>query len=308
MRYWPRSGSLPPWPTAQELRAAHPLRDRACWLEMIALHRAGRSPDALERFAEHAKRLDEELGIQPGAELRELQVAILRHEPALAAWPRPASWTGAAQLHTPELDAAPAEARPPASSLVGRARETRVLDEVLAAGSARWLVLTGPAGIGKTRLAEELVARGRTKAVWARCSEEDGAPAWWPIRQLVRSLGDDPDTLLVPPANADADEARFAAYERVAALLEANQPLIIVIDDIQWADATSARCLAHLVGALRETCRSWSRSPSATASRPRRSRLCWPRWPAATGTGSSRSARSRRTPSASSRGRSPASR
>lgn len=272
---------------AVELRQAHPLRDRACWLLMLALHRAGRTAEALDAYTEHARRLDADLGLEPGAELRELQVAILRHEPALTAWPRPAGWTGAARLHSP---GAPAEAHPTgthaagahpagapalsfagrpvlaaepdlASPLVGRDRETRLVDELLAdvgRGNARWLVLTGPAGIGKTRLAEELVARMRGlggRDAWSRCSEEDGAPAWWPIRQLVRALGEDPDALLVPPAEVDADAARFALYERVAERLQraaAAAPLAVVVDDVQWADPTSARCLAYLVGALRE--------------------------------------------------------
>ena len=229
---------------------------------MIALHRAGRSPEALERYAEHVRRLDEELGLEPGAELRELQVAILRHEPALAAWPRPASWTGAAQIHTPEAVAEAAVSEEPVSSLVGRARETRVLDELLAdvrGGATRWLVLTGPAGIGKTRLAEELVARMRAaggRDAWARCSEEDGAPAWWPIRQLVRALGDDPDTLLVPPAGVDADAARFAVYERVAALRAGRRrsaQAVVSSTTRSGPIPTSARCLAHLAGALRGT-------------------------------------------------------
>ncbi|MDA0185326.1 AAA family ATPase, partial [Solirubrobacter phytolaccae] len=269
---------------AVELRKAHPLRDRACWLHMIALHRAGRTSEALDAYQDHARRLDEELGLEPGTELRELQVAILRHEPALAAWPRPASWTGAAALHSPvgpaddagagaagatgvggdaaSLFAGRALAEPdPASALVGRGRETGVVDELLAdacGANARWLVLTGPAGIGKTRLAEELVHRMRAlggRDAWSRCSEEDGAPAWWPIRQLVRALGEDPDTLLVPPAHVDADAARFALYERVAELLQraaTTAPLAVVVDDAQWADPTSARCLAYLVGALRE--------------------------------------------------------
>ncbi|RKQ90353.1 SARP family transcriptional regulator [Solirubrobacter pauli] len=247
---------------AVELRKAHPLRDRACWLAMLALHRAGRTSEALDAFTEHARRLDDELGLEPGAELRELQVAILRHEPALAAWPRPASWTGATEVHTPAFPELPhSEVEVRGSTLVGRARETRLLDELLAdvgRGNARWLVLTGPAGIGKTRLAEELVARMRAlggRDAWSRCSEEDGAPAWWPIRQLVRALGEDPDALLVPPVDVDADAARFALYERVAERLQrtaATAPVAVVVDDAQWADPTSVRCLAYLVGALRE--------------------------------------------------------
>ncbi|WP_051471374.1 BTAD domain-containing putative transcriptional regulator [Patulibacter minatonensis] len=275
---------------ASELRAAHPLGDGPCRLQMLALHLAGRSTEALDAYREHAARLDEELGLEPGTEVRELEVAILRHDPALATWPRSAGpagdgagtgtsggpgpagpapgdpaapGTGSAG-GTPS-EAAQGEAAPrtpaPATTLVGREHEQRVLRDTVAAaagGAARWLVLTGTAGIGKTRLAEELGVLSRAagaREVWARCSDEDGAPAWWPIRQIVRALGEDPDALLVPPPGADTDEARFALYERVALLLQsaaADGPLAVVVDDVQWADRTSARCLAHLVAAVRE--------------------------------------------------------
>jgi hypothetical protein len=222
---------------------------------MMALHRAGHSSEALEQYGRHVRALDEELGLDPGTELRDLQVAILRHEPALAAWPRPAGWTGAVQLETPEQPATAEELirlEPDASGglFVGREREDRIFGEVLleaGSGRTRWLVLTGPAGIGKTRLAQELIAKvragGGTEA-WARCSEEDAAPACWPIRQLVRALGEDPNTLLVPPAGVDLDEARFALYERVASMMQRvavrDGLLALVIDDVQWADRTAA--------------------------------------------------------------------
>ena len=259
---------LPALVEAQSLRAEQPLRDRACWLHVLALYRAGRTPEALEELRRHAVRLDDELGLEPGAELRELELAILRQEPALAAWPRSPGWRGAAEVRTPrpQAEAAPppaAEAVAPrrGDGLVGRAREAeeidRMLDEARSVG-VRALVLTGPAGIGKTRLAEELLARGRDlgfRDVWARCPEEEGVPAWWPIRQLVRALGGDPDAVLVPPPGADIDAARFAVYERVLGVLQAaavTTPLVVVVDDVQWADPTSARCLAYLVGALRD--------------------------------------------------------
>jgi DNA-binding SARP family transcriptional activator len=254
---------------AQELRDEDPLRERATWLTMIALYRAQRAPEALDAFRVHAERLDEELGLEPGEELRELQVSILRQEPALAAWPRPPEWTGApavaAPAPTPE-PAAPAPEPVPMTALsldrlVGRSRETRMVDALLGevrAGAARSLVLTGPAGIGKTRLAEEVVARARAQGgreVWARCPEEDGSPAWWPIRQLVRALGEDADAVLTPPPGVDSDGARFAVYERVADLLRraatATAPLAVVVDDVQWADHTSALCLSYVVGELR---------------------------------------------------------
>ncbi|MCA1005856.1 AAA family ATPase [Rhodococcus hoagii] len=263
-------GRIPPAlvETAQ-LCSEFPYRDRTCWLRMLALHRAGRSSEALDGFRMHVDRLDAELGLEPGTELRALQSAILRHDPGLAAWPRTPGWTGAEQVPLPDSPAsgvaAPGAADAvgevkPGRVFVGRRSETLVIEQMLddvLDGSTRWLALTGPAGIGKTRLAEECAARtvaaGGT-AVWARCPEDDGAPAWWPIRRLVRELGGDADAVLIPPTGVDSDEARFAVYERVREVIEAavagKPALTVVVDDIQWADPTSLRCLSYLVGAL----------------------------------------------------------
>ncbi|RVW10024.1 transcriptional regulator [Prescottella agglutinans] len=263
-------GRIPPaLVEAAQLCSEFPYRDRTCWLRMLALHRAGRSSEALGWFRSHVDRLDAELGLAPGTELRALQSAILRHDPGLAAWPRTPGWTGAEQVPLPVSQSSSADAPGAGDAVgeegtvrvfVGRRGETlvieRMLDDVLA-GSTRWLALTGPAGIGKTRLAEECAARtvavGGT-AVWARCPEDDGAPAWWPIRRLVRELGGDADAVLIPPTGVDPDEARFAVYERVLEVIEAavagKPALTVVVDDIQWADPTSLRCLSYLVGAL----------------------------------------------------------
>lgn len=264
-------GRLPPaLVEAAQLAGEFPFRDRTCWLRMLASHRAGRSSEALEQFRLHADRLDSELGLVPGAELHALQGAILRHDPSLAAWPRTPGWTGAEQVPVPDPSSAgPGAAGPeeagaaaPRRVFVGRGTETEMVEGMLddvRHGSSRWLVLTGPAGIGKTRFAEECAARtvsvGGT-AVWARCPEDDGAPAWWPIRRMVTEIGGDGDTVLIPPASVDPDEARFAVYERVLAAVEsaaAGTPaLTVIVDDIQWADPTSLRCLTYLVGALRD--------------------------------------------------------
>lgn len=262
-------GRLPPaLVEAAQLAGEFPFRDRTCWLRMLASHRAGRSSEALEQFRLHADRLDSELGLVPGAELQALQGAILRHDPSLAAWPRTPGWTGAEQVPVPDPSFTGADgpgeagAAAPRRVFVGRGTETemveRMLDDVRH-GASRWLVLTGPAGIGKTRFAEECAARtvsvGGT-AVWARCPEDDGAPAWWPIRRMVTEVGGDGDTVLIPPTDVDPDEARFAVYERVLAAIESaadgTPALTVIVDDIQWADPTSLRCLTYLVGALRD--------------------------------------------------------
>lgn len=244
---------------ATRLRADDPLRDRACWLLMLALYRSGRGPEALDTYAAHAGHLDAELGLEPGVELRDLQTAILRQSPELAAWPRSPAWTGADDLASPApVASVPEPAAVPRRVLIGRDRElatvSRLLDDT-AAGSTRWLVLTGPPGIGKTRLAEEAAARVAAaggRVVWVNCPDERGTPPWWPMRQLVRALGADADAVLEVPPDADPDTARFLVYERIHTLLQATEPLAVVIDDAQWADPTSASCLAYIAGALRE--------------------------------------------------------
>jgi hypothetical protein len=247
------------------LVAEQPLHERACWLHMVALHRSGRTAEALEVFAEHRRLLDTELGLDVGAALRDLQGAVLRQDPEVLRWPGP----GPEGPGRPESAGTPGVVEPeragttvhttapaaPGSGLVGRHRELGVLTEVLheaRTDGPRWLVLTGEAGIGKSRLAEEAVARwladgGRVSRTG--CPDDDGVPPWWPVRQLLRDLGSDPDGVLTPPLGVDADATRFATYERVVRDLEratATTPLLVLVDDLHWADETSLRFLTHL--------------------------------------------------------------
>ncbi|SEP57670.1 BTAD domain-containing putative transcriptional regulator [Microlunatus flavus] len=266
---------------ARALAEEHPWRDDVAGLLVRVLARAGRTTEALEAYRAYADGLADELGLDPGQELRALHQAVLRGDAALAAWPEgsvpaPAvssvpSVPSPSRSSAPQTRAAPAPGAPPpagepasprpADRFVGRAGLLAALADVLAqgrSGRTAWAVLTGPPGIGKTRLAQEAVHRAEAtgaRAVWGRCLEEEGAPAWWPWRAVVRALGADPAVLLAPPAGADADAGRFLVYERLEELLRSaasRAPLVIVLDDLQWADATSLAALASLAVTLHD--------------------------------------------------------
>lgn len=82
----------------EQLVAHHPLRERLRGQLMLALYRSGRQARALEVYAEGRRELSEQLGIEPGEALKQLERAILAHDPSLGAPPRDAA--GAARRRT----------------------------------------------------------------------------------------------------------------------------------------------------------------------------------------------------------------
>ena len=126
-----------------DLVRRHPLRERFRAQLIIALYRCGRQADALQAYRDAREHLLEELGLDPGPELRALERSVLAQDPALAAPISVASPRGAQSVLPMAL-----------TSLVGRDQELSRIDDALR--RARLVTLVGPAGVGKTRLAVEV--------------------------------------------------------------------------------------------------------------------------------------------------------
>jgi len=125
------------------LVSRHPLRERLRAAQLTALYRAGRTSEALDSYRELRQRLADELGLDPGPELAALHQAILVADPALRA-PIPADPVATTNLPAPFV------------RLIGRTDAVTAVRALLT--SARLVTLTGPGGVGKTRLALEVAA------------------------------------------------------------------------------------------------------------------------------------------------------
>jgi DNA-binding SARP family transcriptional activator/tetratricopeptide (TPR) repeat protein len=250
--------------------AAMPFRESAHRLLMEVHEAAGNPAEALRAFEELRVLLRDELGTTPGPAAMAVHERLLRGDAPVA---RPVA----------RLEAIPAVAWPPPlaaalgrHALIGRAHELEVLEEYWdeAIGGTRQLVLvSGDAGIGKTRLAAELGRRAHDDGaliLYGRFDEATIAP-YQPVVEMVRgwSSGASLDPLRErlgsraaelgilfgelgpPPAdNAEGDRLRF--FDAVGALLGeagAQAPLVLIFDDLHWADRPTLQLLRHLVRA-----------------------------------------------------------
>ncbi|HET6867134.1 MAG TPA: AAA family ATPase [Solirubrobacteraceae bacterium] len=170
---------------------------------------------------------------------------------------------------------------------VGREQE---IDDLCAAadvamsGRGQLVLISGEPGIGKTRLVEELTTYASLRdalALWGRCYEGGGAPPYWPWIQVIRaySVDHDPDALAEamgpgaadiaqivsevrrrlpgleppPPSSVGDEQARFRLFDAVATFLlnaSRREPLVVVLDDLHFADRGSLALLEFLAPQL----------------------------------------------------------
>jgi DNA-binding SARP family transcriptional activator len=216
-----------------------PLREERWRLLTLALYRAHRQAAALAALRRARKVLADELGVDPGPALRSLEAEVLAQSPDLDAPVRPASREQAALVPQPRTP----------NGLVDRERETAVLrtmvDE-LAAGRHGCLLVEGPAGIGKTRLLDELrrlAAGADVGARSARSSTLEQGFEWGVARQLFDSAVDDVVRRGEPFA------VLRGLFEVVTSLAD-DAPSVLCVDDVQWSDEASLQFLAYLVRRL----------------------------------------------------------
>ena len=258
----------------EALISEHPLRERLSGQLMLALYRGGRQADALEAYRQARSRLVDELGLEPGRELKAMEQAILVQDPALDTPRRPDEERTAASVRAGS-----------AGAFVGREDDLGELLAALAdtrAGNGRLVLVGGEPGIGKSRLAEEFSMRADERGAQVlagRCWEAGGAPAYWPwvqslrayarerepaelraelgsggadVAQLLPELRELYPTLAEPLAQSP-DGARFRLFDSVATFLRnaaRTRPIVLVLDDLHAADSPSLLLLEFLAGEL----------------------------------------------------------
>jgi predicted ATPase/DNA-binding SARP family transcriptional activator len=219
----------------RELTAADPLAERPAALLMRALASIGRQAEALAVYQRARDQLAEHLGVDPSAQLEQAHLAVLRQEIRVHADDDRAALT-------PAGGARPAAARRPPTSFVGRDADVADVLKKLAAG--RLVTLTGPGGVGKTRLAAEAAAQLAGPAWFAelaRVTESTEVPY-----AVLDALGLRERSIARRGSERGADPA-----DRLCAALAARDA-IVILDNcehvIDAAAALAARLLADCPG------------------------------------------------------------
>jgi DNA-binding SARP family transcriptional activator len=264
----------------ERLIGEHSHRERLRAQLMVALYRSGRQAEALQAYRDARDALAE-LGLEPGAELRELERRILAQDASLKPTGERPLFAGVPPLPGPLVVESP-------FPFVGREVELAVLRDALSraeGGEGRVVLLAAEAGGGKTRLIRELAYEAAARGTLVLYGSSDAAVTtpYQPLREWLEFLlrVGDRDALreclgvgagelarLVPelaavgdvsvPQRRDPESERFALQAAVGELfarLSEGQPLLLVADDVHWADGETLHLLRRLARSAPRT--SW---------------------------------------------------
>ena len=236
---------------------------------------AGDRAGALAAYQAYGARLQRELGLAPSVGIRELVEGIRRGESVTHGAANGAS-TAATKRERAEAPSQQAPlpsmlSRPEQTPMVGREAELEQLRSALARaaeGDLCAVLITGEAGSGKSRLAAEFARESHASGadVWAgRCYEDSTAPygpfveslrqrvnkdalPGWAAGELSRLLPELSGSDAAAPAG-DPEEARYRLFEAVASVLADSSDrasILLVLEDLHWADHSTLLLLAHL--------------------------------------------------------------
>jgi DNA-binding SARP family transcriptional activator/predicted ATPase len=264
--------------TARRLLSRDPLREDAHRLAMRAHCHLGQRNAALEQYRRCREIVLEELGAVPMEETAELYQTILSGRFAVG----PTSEVPPVKVQAARTEGrSPLDVRTPVR-LVGRERELRLLGErwqEAQVGHGGLVLVSGEAGVGKTRLVEEFANRLRwqgARALWGRCyqferllpyqpvaevlqatvstmtqTELQARPAWvlGEVARLVPEVAERCPSLEMPrAAGSGHDRARlFEAVTWLTADLSTHGPLLVVLEDLHWASESTLQLLHYLV-------------------------------------------------------------
>jgi DNA-binding SARP family transcriptional activator/tetratricopeptide (TPR) repeat protein len=263
-----------------------PLREGLWSQLMLALYRCGRQSDALRAYGRLRRHLGEELGIEPSKELVRLEEAILLQKPDLD-WIAPEGASLITQPVRDTFARPPVPVPLPATlralvqePFIGRVAELERLRKAwnaARAGDGRAVFVAGEPGIGKTRLIAELAvhsAEDGARVLYGRCDDDLGVPyqPWVEsLQEFVRSRrpGDEKPAAkagnqtaqLLPQlvslvagtdgaVSGDAETERYLAFSAVVDLVAevcADGPVLLVLEDLHWADDPTLALLRRVL-------------------------------------------------------------